>query len=91
MGLVKPYVDPALGVNDENATAYEERPDDNAEEYNIIKFYESLDEACNEQFQSEPGVRRDSEASSWEKVPDEIVEMILIYVIKYTSDQVLET
>ena len=85
MGLVKPYVDPALGVNDENATAYEEQPDDNAEDYNITEFEESLDEARNEQ-----GVRLDSEASSWEKVPDEIVEMILIYAIN-TPDQVLET
>ena len=38
VGLVKPYVDPALGVNDENATAYEEQPDDNAEDYNITEF-----------------------------------------------------
>ena len=36
------------------------------------------------------GVRRDSEASSWEKVPEEIVEMKLIYPINI-SYQVLET
>ena len=32
VGLVNPYVDPALAVSNENASSYKEQPDDNAED-----------------------------------------------------------
>ena len=82
VGLLKPYLDPVIQPDDdETGVPPDEKPPN-------LPNLDSHNNTCASSVQSEEGVETDIDSNKWSKLPDEIVEIILVMAVQSSDEAV---